>query len=143
MTTITTTPTIWTKKQCEEYRSIILERMKLHSRMTLDDDLPMKAFIEKKSQMPLSLYSLIEGNSYSYDMDDLKQNAFEQIGVICDAGEPMSIGTIQRDFSPHSKFNKDIPDETRQLFSYIVDNAQELVNEMIQEGLLEHIILQF
>ena len=86
---------------------------------------------------PMILYS-VTGLFYDYDMDDLKESAFEQISVCCSCGEPMSLTTIHRDFSPQSEWNteKKIPQSTHDLFSYIDDNAEAL-------GLLQQYILAY
>jgi hypothetical protein len=140
-TNTTPPPTIWKKEQCEKYRNKILKRMSEKPHMTLNDDLPAKQFIFKTSDQPLSLYRT--KRTLNYDMDDLKQSAFQQIGVICGCGEPMSMATIHTDFSLETEWNRtcNMPEDTQKLFSYIDANAEDLVNEMIQLGLLEHVVL--
>lgn len=143
-------PLHYTKQQCDEYRRTINERMNRVEGMRESCTAEELAFFSSEGTYvdPLILYQTTD-LPFDYDHDNLKQSAFQQISVCCGAGEPMSVTTIHRDFSLKSEWNDDldpsnpIKQQTRALFDYIDTNAETLVNEMCELGLLQQCILAY
>lgn len=133
----------WSREQCEAYRTTITERMNRNATMVsmmTSDDL---AFLARQpTPAPYTLYKRTqEGGVRHYNMKEMKEAAFQQIGVCCGSGEPMSLDTVRRDFSLESEWNHGMPETSTALFIYVSTHAESLVDEMCNQGLLERITL--
>lgn len=130
-------PTRWSSEKCHKYRVTIMNRMEKNPEMTLENDLPTKAFIQGEP-VELILYQTIR--FVNYNMKDLKESAFEQISVVCGYGEPMSLDTIYEDFATTDD-SREFPKSTKKIFDYITENAPTLLEEMVSLGILEQVLL--
>ena len=131
----------WTQEQSEQYRALILKRMNKRPGMRETASEEELAFLERRHDQPLSLYSAT-WLSYEHDRHQLKECAFQQIRVCVGRDEPMSVAGIHRDFSPSAPWNDALPQATHELFSYIEENTEALLAEMTQLGLIDHIIAE-
>jgi len=132
---------IWDEEQCAQYRATINERMASKPWMEVDET--HRAFLERRHTEPLVMYrTRYTGIGYPFNMDNLKENAFQQISVIGGLEEPMAMFVIHHDFSVTREHNKDLPPQTYALFSYIDENAETLVQEMLELGILERVVAQ-
>lgn len=93
-------PVYWTAEECKTYRDTVNERMR--EGCTVEE----LAFLAGQYTEPFLLYQRTV-LPYNYDMDDLKDSAFQQIGVICGCDEPMSLATVrvesEQDTADHSQ----------------------------------------
>ncbi len=132
----------WTEAQCREYRETINKLMPLRTGMRERCTANELAFFDGHHTEPFVLYRTSELPPPYETGDSLKDSAFQQIGILCGA-IALSLATIHRDFSPQSESNQNMPQSTVDLFTYIDDNAEALVAEMCEWGLLEKCILAY
>lgn len=132
---------VWSEAECAQYRETIKARMAEKPWMEVDE--AHRAFLEQRHGESLVMYRTRDWYDYSFDMEDLKGSAFQQISVDCALEEPMPMFVIHHDFSVTREHNKDLPPSTYDLFSYIDANAETLVQEMLELGILERVVAQY
>jgi hypothetical protein len=71
--------------------------------------------------------------------DHFKQDALQQVRILCDCPLGLTLATVQHDFSLEREWNQSLPDDTKLLFQYIHDNAEVLLDALCDFDLFKRI----
>lgn len=124
---------VWTKQECEDYRSSIRIAHQLLPQDSLQDDPSLLEWSQGIRQEPLLLYRPT-GRAYAYDKSDPMERAFLKISLLF-SNQPVSSDRIRATLQKSSH-------EWLETQSEAVD-SDALVREMLRLSLLEYIIVKY
>lgn len=131
----------WSAEECAAYRQKIKARMIKNPQMEAGET--ERVFLAARHTEPLVLYRARRDVEYAFNSDLEKDAAYQQIRCCLSLDEPMPMFVIHHDFSVTREHNLYMPQSTTELFDYIDKNAEALVQEMLELGILERVVAAY